>query len=202
MNKNLKGAVAIGAGVLLLLGGGGTLALWNANTTVTAGSVTSGVLNFDTTTADGTWYHYDSSITDIADYATASPSLVVDTSTYLVVPEDKLIFISDGVELTATGGELYFSFDTNVTGTGDTAGYTTSAVTPTVISGSLPATVTTGTFLPTPSATATVYGGTDVDSAATLALSFVVTFNASGTANQDDTINFDTATISVQQVIK
>jgi len=200
MNKNLKGAVAIGAGVLLLLGGGGTLALWNADTTVTAGEVTSGVLNFDATTADGTWYHYDPAITDIADYATSGTP--VDTSTYLVVPGDKLIFISDGVVLTATGGELYFSFDTNVTGTGDTAGYTTSAVTPTVISGSLPATVTTGTFLPTPSATATVYGGTDVDSAATLALSFVVTFNASGTANQDDTINFDTATISVQQVIK
>ncbi|OJX62946.1 MAG: hypothetical protein BGO95_11030 [Micrococcales bacterium 73-13] len=44
MNKNAKGAIAVGAAVLLLLGGGGTFALWNTSSTLNAGSIDTGHL--------------------------------------------------------------------------------------------------------------------------------------------------------------
>ena len=45
MNKITKASIAAGAGVILLLGGGGTLAYWNASTTAGSASITSGTLS-------------------------------------------------------------------------------------------------------------------------------------------------------------
>jgi len=57
MNKNAKGAIAIGAAVLLLLGGGGTFALWNASIDSAAGQVVSGELSLEETAgATSGWY--------------------------------------------------------------------------------------------------------------------------------------------------
>jgi alternate signal-mediated exported protein len=55
MNRVTKGAIATGAGVLLLLGGGGTLALWNTDKDITAGTVTAGKLDLTSDVEGGTW---------------------------------------------------------------------------------------------------------------------------------------------------
>lgn len=47
MKKMTKGAIVTGLGVALLLGGGGTLAVWNADTTADIGIVTAGDLDLD-----------------------------------------------------------------------------------------------------------------------------------------------------------
>ncbi|MBR7744545.1 alternate-type signal peptide domain-containing protein [Phycicoccus sp. BSK3Z-2] len=54
MNASTKGILAAGAGVLLLAGGGGSLAYWNAEGTVPGGSVTSGRLAL-TDPSGGSW---------------------------------------------------------------------------------------------------------------------------------------------------
>ena len=205
MNKNAKAAIAVAAGALLLLGGGGTLAVWNTSKTVDAGSVGTGTLNLDTTGLDGVWYHYDPTITHLADYATDGD--VVDPATYHVVPEDKLIYIADGIELTAEGGDLYFTFGANAGGA-TASGFTIGDV-------SAVETTAGGAVLPTPtttisaeqfSAPANISGvpvyhvsGTALD--ATVTVSFTLEFDADNTDDQASTIDLSDAEITVNQVI-
>lgn len=68
MNKLVKGAIAGAAGIALLMGGAGSLALWNDSANITDASVTSGKLTIAATT--GTW--------------TGNPALMVpgDNATY------------------------------------------------------------------------------------------------------------------------
>ena len=51
MNKLVKGSIAAAAGISLLMGGAGSLALWNDSVTVNAGTVSSGTLDVSTGTA-------------------------------------------------------------------------------------------------------------------------------------------------------
>ena len=44
MNKLTKGAIATAAGIALLLGGAGTFALWNGQTTIAGGTISTGTL--------------------------------------------------------------------------------------------------------------------------------------------------------------
>ncbi|MBX3094477.1 MAG: alternate-type signal peptide domain-containing protein [Cryobacterium sp.] len=53
MNKLTKASIAGAAGIALLLGGAGTLALWNDSASITAGDITSGTLTIDG--SSGTW---------------------------------------------------------------------------------------------------------------------------------------------------
>lgn len=76
MNKMAKGTLAIGLGVALLLGGGGTLAVWNASVDTPAGAIVSGDLQL--TAGTGTW--------------TNAVGTVVQLDTYKVVPGDELRF--------------------------------------------------------------------------------------------------------------
>ena len=194
MNKNLKGAIAVGAATVLLLGGSGTLALWNASETIDAGQITSGDLDI-TATGTGNWYIYDSSITDLADYASETP---INTTTYRIVPEDELIYVRSGVGIEAVGTELYFAFGATA-GTADDDYFELGEV---EISGAaLEALETTGTFLPDPAGTQ-VYGGADVNLTTTVTLGFTVTFDADGTDAQGTPFDFEGATIDLQQVIK
>ena len=58
MRNEVKGAVAAGAGVLLLLGGGGTFAVWNDSKPINGGTINSGHLALATTGANtgcGAW---------------------------------------------------------------------------------------------------------------------------------------------------
>lgn len=51
MNKLVKGSIAGAAGIALLLGGAGTLALWNDNAAITGVTVNSGSLSLEETAA-------------------------------------------------------------------------------------------------------------------------------------------------------
>jgi len=88
MNKITKASIATGAAVLLLLGGGGTLAYWNAGTTAGAASITSGVLTV----------------------APVGSPVVTDqdgNAITLAVPGDTITVTQD-VTITATGDNLKF----------------------------------------------------------------------------------------------
>jgi len=76
MNKMTKGALATGLGAALLIGGGGTLAVWNTTAEKQAGSIATGDLQL--TANQGTW--------------TNSKGTTVDLATYKAVPGDKLTF--------------------------------------------------------------------------------------------------------------
>src|SRR5215210_1071695 len=77
MNKLFKGSIAGAAGIALLLGGAGTFALWNSNTTVSTPSINSGVLSIAANTA-GVWK--------------AADGTQIDPLTYKIVPGQTLTF--------------------------------------------------------------------------------------------------------------
>ena len=53
MNKLVKGAIAGAAGIALLLGGAGSLALWNSSATITSATINAGTLTV--TASGGAW---------------------------------------------------------------------------------------------------------------------------------------------------
>jgi len=83
MNKATKGAVAAGAAAVLLLGGLGSLALWQDTESVGGGAINSGELNFEPTGTPGVW-------TDISEGG--SVVIGADPSGYLIVPGDILTY--------------------------------------------------------------------------------------------------------------
>lgn len=76
MNKFAKGSLAAGAGVVLLLGGAGTLAYWNDTAELNGGTINAGKLDLDA--AAGSW---DEEITTWVpgDRATFTTDLVLET---------------------------------------------------------------------------------------------------------------------------
>ncbi|MCQ1954403.1 alternate-type signal peptide domain-containing protein [Arthrobacter sp. zg-Y238] len=103
MNKMAKGALAIGIGSALLLGGGGTLAVWNDTETSASGTITAGDLNLaNTTDGAGKW--------------TNAKNEEVNINTYKVVPGDVLTYTQKmqmtlagetmQAKLTMTGGNI------------------------------------------------------------------------------------------------
>ncbi|HWK21120.1 MAG TPA: alternate-type signal peptide domain-containing protein [Microbacteriaceae bacterium] len=142
MNRNAKGAIAVGAATLLLLGGGGTFALWNASQEVAAGTVISGELSLVQGVEDG-WYDFASYAADYdADYATwlADPrsddldpghatwlteepdvadyltpgDKIADIANYMVVPETDLVYVVNDFAITAVGSNLHYTFESDV----------------------------------------------------------------------------------------
>lgn len=120
MNKMAKGAMATGVGVVLLAGGGGTLATWNQAQTASMGSVVSGDLNLVASTTDagkGQW--------------TNAAGTKVNVATYKVVPGDSLTYTQD-LAVTLTGDLMKAKLA--VTGTGVDTGFGGSAaVSPTTL---------------------------------------------------------------------
>jgi len=82
MNKLVKGSIASAAGIALLLGGAGTLALWNDSSSIADTTVNSGKLTLATSITDG-W----------------------DTIPALIVPGDTFSYSADLV-VTAAGDNL------------------------------------------------------------------------------------------------
>ncbi|WAP51142.1 alternate-type signal peptide domain-containing protein [Arthrobacter sp. ATA002] len=81
MNKMAKGALATGVGVALLLGGGGTLAVWNDTAASASGSIVAGDLQLNPVAGNegkGIW--------------TNAANTVVDLTKYKVVPGDVLTY--------------------------------------------------------------------------------------------------------------
>lgn len=91
MNKLTKAAIAGAAGIALLLGGAGSLALWNATDTVNAGSINTGTLAMTATA--GSWsaapalwvpgdsYTYSATVTVTASGDNIKGTLSIDAST-------------------------------------------------------------------------------------------------------------------------
>jgi alternate signal-mediated exported protein len=106
----IKGTAAIAVGAALLLGGGGTLANWNASATATPGDIVAGDLNVENTTA-GVWKDRNNATINIA--------------TYKVVPGDKLTFTQD-LAVTLKGNKMAAEIDT--TGISETSGFSATNV--------------------------------------------------------------------------
>ena len=95
MHKPLKGAIALGAAGLLLLGGAGTYALWSDSVDLAGGTVNAGQLEFVSTTP-GEWR-------DVSDGAPGT--VISDISTFQIVPGDVLTY-SLSTTLRAQGDNL------------------------------------------------------------------------------------------------
>ena len=90
MNKMIKGAAVAGLGVALLLGGAGTLAVWNDAAEADAGAIVAGDL--EVTAAPGEW-------------TSNLSGTVADISTYRVIPGESLTY-SQPLTVDLVGNEL------------------------------------------------------------------------------------------------
>ena len=107
----IKGSAAIALGGALLLGGGGTLANWNASETTAPGTIVAGDLNV--VNGVGTWKDRNEvTIPNIADYK--------------VVPGDKLTFTQD-LNVTLVGDKMAAAI--TASGITPTNGFTAENVT-------------------------------------------------------------------------
>ncbi|MHA7269797.1 alternate-type signal peptide domain-containing protein [Arthrobacter sp. HLT1-20] len=111
MNKMAKGAIATAVGVILLAGGGGTLATWNQAQNSSMGSVVSGDLNLVPVSA-GAW-------TDSAG------ETITNIAAYKVVPGETLTYTQQ-LDVTLSGDLMAATLKV----TGDTAnnGFDANAV--------------------------------------------------------------------------
>ncbi|MFQ4150488.1 alternate-type signal peptide domain-containing protein [Arthrobacter sp. LAPM80] len=110
MNKMAKGAIATGVGIILLAGGGGTLATWNQASNASMGSVVSGDLNL--VAGAGVWKN-------------ASGTVIPVIADYKVVPGDTLTY-TQPMTVTLTGDLMVAKLA--VTGAGVDKGFGTNAV--------------------------------------------------------------------------
>ena len=103
MNKLVKGSIAGGLGVVLLLGGAGTLALWNQTAVVAGGNVTAGLLTIDATGGAQSWRDISAEVVN----PTTAPDgvAIADIANYKIVPGDKIKF-TKVVTVKATGDHL------------------------------------------------------------------------------------------------
>lgn len=127
MKKSTKGAVALAGAGLLLIGGTGSLAFWNASATVGGGTINSGELSLTDTTA-GTC----ATATWTLDLGEDVPGEAFDPATDTIVPGD-VITKTCTYEIGAVGNHL--RADLTATGgaaTGALAGAITPAATFTV----------------------------------------------------------------------
>ncbi|MES1170556.1 MAG: alternate-type signal peptide domain-containing protein, partial [Leifsonia sp.] len=93
MNKLTKGAIATAAGVILLMGGAGTLASWNSNAVAgSAQTIAAGQLSV-TAGAAGVW---------------KSGSTTITPSTFKIVPGDSLTY-TQTFNVVASGNNLLFT---------------------------------------------------------------------------------------------
>lgn len=107
----IKGTAAIAVGAALLLGGGGTLANWNAEASQAPGTIVAGDLNVVNATTAGVWKDRNNATIDI--------------TTYKVVPGDKLTYTQD-LTVTLVGNKM--AADISTTGITATNGFTSTNV--------------------------------------------------------------------------
>ncbi|MFI8569293.1 alternate-type signal peptide domain-containing protein [Rhodococcus sp. NPDC078407] len=85
MNKATKGAVAAGAAAVLLLGGMGSLALWNDSETLGGGTITSGDLRLILDEDSVNWQDVSYDVTPVD----------IDINTFRIVPGDTVAYTAD-----------------------------------------------------------------------------------------------------------
>jgi alternate signal-mediated exported protein len=95
MNKLTKGAIASAAGIILLMGGAGTLASWNASSTAGASQAISAGQLAVNTPGTGVWTQ-------------GTSTTAIDPATFKIVPGDTLTY-SQTFNLAASGNNLLFT---------------------------------------------------------------------------------------------
>lgn len=118
MNKLVKGSIAGAAGIILLMGGAGSLAYWNdsaaagpaGGTSITAGTLTVTAANA------GSWTK---GFYNAAGTVVTAQSAVGTLSSVRIVPGNRLIY-TQNFNIVATGDDLYFTI-------GSTAGSVSGA---------------------------------------------------------------------------
>lgn len=90
MNKLVKGAIATGVGVVLLMGGAGTLAYWNGSASIASQTITAG--NLTVSAGTGVW---------------KSGSTTINPANFRTVPGDTLTYTVP-VTVTSSGDNLKF----------------------------------------------------------------------------------------------
>ncbi|SEP85533.1 alternate-type signal peptide domain-containing protein [Arthrobacter sp. OV608] len=88
-----KGAIVTAAGVMLLIGGGGTLAVWNVQQNAEVGTIASGDLNL--VASEGVW--------TVA--AADGPITIPNINNYQIVPGDTLTY-TQTVDITLDGDNI------------------------------------------------------------------------------------------------
>lgn len=104
MNKIIKGSIAGAAGVVLLLGGVGTFALWNESTTAEGGTVSTGNLDLALVADTAEW----------ADISADADGAAFDPNEDAIVPGDTITFAQD-FTVTAWGKNLRAELGINPT---------------------------------------------------------------------------------------
>lgn len=94
MKKMTKGAIVTGLGVALLLGGGGTLAVWNDSVDTEAGTIAAGDLNLEAVEGSAKWT---SNVTGSAP--------IDDIDNYRIVPGESLTFTQQ-LDIDLAGDQL------------------------------------------------------------------------------------------------
>jgi alternate signal-mediated exported protein len=122
MNKLVKGAIAGAAGIVLLMGGAGSLAYWNdsANAGPGAGSnsITAGTLTITAANA-GSWTK---GFYNAAGTVVTAPAAVASLSAVRIVPGNRLVY-TQNFNVVGTGDDLYFTISSTAGAvTGATAG--------------------------------------------------------------------------------
>ncbi|MFC9772392.1 MULTISPECIES: alternate-type signal peptide domain-containing protein [unclassified Pseudarthrobacter] len=167
----IKGTAAIAVGAALLLGGGGTLANWNAEATAAPGTIVAGDLNVAKTAA-GVW----------KDRA----GTTIDINTYKVVPGDKLTFTQD-LTVTLVGNKM--AADVSTTGISATNGFTAANVSVSAPALTLGGTAVANPLKPTGSAQTVT---------ATITFEFLST--TTGRADTTASYNFNNVAFQLTQV--
>ncbi|GAA4174831.1 alternate-type signal peptide domain-containing protein [Gryllotalpicola koreensis] len=118
MNKLIKGAVTGAAGIALLLGGAGTFAAWNANTSIATGKVATGHLGVQLTpNSSASW-------TDLTGGGAGTP--ITDVNDYVFAPGDH-IQLKQNVTVTAQGNNLTGKLSATIPAATDLSGLTVTA---------------------------------------------------------------------------
>jgi alternate signal-mediated exported protein len=166
----IKGTAAIAVGAALLLGGGGTLASWNAADNAAPGTVTAGDLNV-VKTAAGVW----------KDRAGAT----IDIASYKVVPGDKLTF-TQVLTVTLTGDKM--AANIAAIGTGAVNGFTPAnvIVSDTVLTAGTPSAVVSNPLMTSKTVTATI--------------TFEFKAATTGRADVNATYNFGNVSFTLEQI--
>ncbi len=214
MKKTVKASIAVGAGVILLLGGGGTLALWNSSADLSDNSIVSGKLKLTAPSA-GAWYEASDWSTYKAAHYTGTAPTALDAD-YTVVPGDDLVFVVQGATLEEQGTNLHFTWSLTGLPTGTTDGFTVDTTDIDATASAADGTPDASPIKPTGVAAATgdytgvaagtlVYSGTATDVTLTFNAATEVTFLSSsaddGTNDQGKTLDLSDVALAANQVV-
>lgn len=206
MNKLVKGAIAGAAGIVLLMGGAGSLAYWNDSANAGPGSgsnsITAGTLTITAQNA-GTWTK---GMYNNAGTQTVAPAAVANLSNVRVVPGNRLVY-TQVFNVVGTGDDLFFTIgSTNGAVTAASAGAADTALAAAINGSGTTAfsvgSVTGGTV--TAATTPGVYKvSSNAGTAATITVTWTINFPfgaAVDNASKTGAVNLSQGSITLTQV--